>query len=59
VIVDDDDDDFGLYDYFVPRRARRRDKRSTMFYPGLYTSDYVDSNEAFLVSYVFLADRTG
>jgi len=56
---DNDDDDYDYIDYdddFFPMpmpmpMLRRRDRRSIV-YPGHATSNFVDSNEAFLVSTV-------
>ena len=60
VVVEDDDDDvdaLDYYDYFdVVPMPRRRQKRM-IAYPPRYSSDFVDSNEAFLVSCTFSAYR--
>ena len=44
----EDDDD--VYDYFYPMPMPRRRERRSIAYPGRRTSNFVDSNEAFLVS---------
>ena len=55
VYREDDDDDYGDYydgdyDVFFPMPMPRRSRRRSMAYPGRPSSNFVDSNEAFLVS---------
>ena len=48
--VADDDDDYFYGDEMPMPMPRRPRPRRSIAYPGRYTSDFVDSNEAFLVS---------
>ena len=56
VYREDDDDhygdyyDGGDYDVFFPMPMPRRRRRRSIAYPGRPSSNFVDSNEAFLVS---------
>jgi len=55
VELDNDDNDSDYLDYdddFFPMPMPRRRERRSIVYPGHATSNFVDSNEAFLVSTV-------